>query len=104
MTATPLAVPWPMVLVGTVAGGWAALFGWLAVQRHLAGGTHAEDLGFTDQVLGNFLRGQWFRMSIYEGATWNTELDLGRLARPDSLLAFHVEPMLLLLVAPYALG
>ena len=74
------------------------------MQRHLAGGSHAEDLGFTDQVLANFLRGQFFRMSIYQGATWNTEIDVGRLARPDSLLAFHFEPMLLLLVPLYALG
>ena len=80
------------------------MFGWLAVQRHLAGGSHAEDLGFTDQVLANFLRGQFFRMSIYQGATWNTEIDISRLARPDSLLAFHFEPMLLLLVPLYALG
>src|SRR5712691_13057781 len=83
---------------------WAALFAWLAVTRHLAGGSHAEDLGFTDQVLANFLRGQWFRMSIYQGATWNTEIDLGRIARPDSLLAFHFEPMLLVLVPLYAIG
>jgi uncharacterized membrane protein len=83
---------------------WAGGFSYLAVVRHLAGGTHAEDLGFTDQVLWNFLRGQWFRMSIYSGATWNTELDLTRIARPDSLLAFHVEPMLLAFVPLYALG
>ncbi|HEV7666819.1 MAG TPA: DUF2079 domain-containing protein [Chloroflexota bacterium] len=87
-----------------LAGGWAALFSWLAVQRFLAGGAHAEDLGFTDQVLANFLRGQWFRMSIYQGASWNTELDISRLARPDSLLAFHFEPLLLGLVPLYALG
>ena len=93
----------PMV-VGAMAAGWAGAFAYLAIQRHLAGGSHAEDLGFTDQVLSNFLRGEWFRMSIYQGATWNTEIDLSRLARPDSLLAFHVEPMLLLLVPLYALG
>jgi uncharacterized membrane protein len=91
-----------------MAAGWAAGFSYLAVARHLAGGSHAEDLGFTDQVLWNFLRGQWFRMSIYAGgaggATWNTELDLSRVARPDSLLAFHVEPMLLAFVPLYALG
>src|SRR6202022_2199612 len=34
----------------------------------------------------------------------NTEIDIGRLARPDSLLAFHFEPMLLLLVPLYAIG
>ncbi|MGI9145527.1 MAG: DUF2079 domain-containing protein, partial [Chloroflexota bacterium] len=87
-----------------LGASWAALFGWLAIQRHLAGGSHAEDLGFTDQVLGNFLRGQFFRMSIYQGASWNTEIDISRLARPDSLLAFHFEPMLLLLVPLYAVG
>jgi uncharacterized membrane protein len=87
-----------------MAAGWAGEFAWLAVQRHLAGGSHAEDLGFTDQVLSNFLRGQWFRMSIYQGTTWNTEIDLGRIARPDSLLAFHFEPMLLLLVPLYVVG
>ncbi|MBV9581039.1 MAG: DUF2079 domain-containing protein [Chloroflexi bacterium] len=84
---------------------WAAGMGYLAVVRHLALGSHAEDLGFTDQVVWNFLRGQWFRMSIYSGAAgWNTELDLTRIVRPDSLLAFHVEPMLLLFVPVYVLG
>jgi len=93
------------VAVVVMATAWALGFGYLAVVRHLAGGSHAEDLGFTDQVIWNFLRGQWFRMSIYSGASaWNTELDLGRVLRPDSLLAFHVEPMLLLFVPMYALG
>lgn len=87
-----------------LALAWACAFGYLSVVRHLALGSHAEDLGFTDQVLWNFLRGQWFRMSVYNGATWNTELDLSRLTRPDSLLAFHFEPMLLALVPLYALG
>ena len=87
-------------LVSLATVGWIALFGWLGVARHLAFGSHAEDLGFTDQVIWNFLRGQWFRMSVYPGASaWNTELDLAHLARPDSLLAFHVEPMLLRLRA-----
>ena len=97
-------LPWCFLAVVSLAAGWAGEFGWLALQRHFAGGSHAEDLGFTEQVLANFLRGQWFRMSIYQGATWNTEIDLGRIARPDSLLAFHFEPMLLLLVPLYALG
>jgi uncharacterized membrane protein len=84
------------------AVAYGAVFGWLALERHLSGGSHAEDLGFTDQVIWNFLRGQWFRMSIYQGATWNTEIDVARVARPDSLLAFHVEPMLLAFVPLYA--
>jgi uncharacterized membrane protein len=88
------------VVIAAIAYG--AGFGWLALQRHWSGGSHAEDLGFTDQVIWNFLRGQWFRMSLYQGATWNTEIDVTRLARPDSLLAFHVEPMLLAFVPLYA--
>jgi uncharacterized membrane protein len=95
----------PVLGIGLLAAAWAVQFAWLAVTRHLSGGSHAEDLGFTDQVIANFLRGQWFRMSVYAGAAaWNTELDLSHLARPDSLLAFHVEPMLLLFVPLYALG
>jgi uncharacterized membrane protein len=90
--------------VAAAACAWAVGFGYLAVVRHLALGSHAEDLGFTDQVIWNFLRGQWFRMSIYTGATWDTELEVGRVLRPDSLLAFHVEPMLLIFVPLYALG
>lgn len=92
------------ITVAATAALWAGLFAWLSVVRYLAGGTHAEDLGFTDQVIWNFTRGQWFRMSLYRGATWDTEIDVARIARPDSLLAFHVEPMLLLFVPLYALG
>jgi uncharacterized membrane protein len=91
------------VALGLMAAAWAAFFGWQSVLRHLSLGSHAEDLGFTDQVIANFLRGQWFRMSIYAG-DWNTELDISHILRPDSLLAFHVEPMLLLFVPLYALG
>ena len=95
-----------IALAGLIAAttAYAAGFAWLAVQRHVAGGSHAEDLGFTDQVIWNFLRGQWFRMTLYQGATWNTDVDLAHLARPDSLLAFHVEPMLLAFAPLYALG
>ena len=93
------------LVVAAMTAAWAGGFGYLSIVRHLAGGSSAEDLGFTDQVIANFLRGQWFRMSIYQGgATWNTELDVSRIARPDSLLAFHAEPMLLALVPLYALG
>jgi uncharacterized membrane protein len=92
------------LVVGAATTCWIVTFGWLAIARHLAGGSHAEDLGFTDQVVWNFLRGQWFRMSLYQGAIWNTEIDVTHLARPDSLLAFHVEPMLLGFVPLYTLG
>lgn len=95
---------WTALSVTLVATVWAGFFALLSVSRMQAGGAHAEDLGFTDQVVWNFLRGQWFRMSIYDGAFWNTELNVLHLARPDSLLAFHVEPLLLAFVPLYALG
>ena len=89
----------------TLAAVWAGLFAYLSVMRNLAGGSHAEDLGFTDQVLWNSLSGHLFHMSIYDGAqAWNTEIDLSQVARPDSLLAFHFEPMLLGLLPIYAAG
>src|SRR5690242_14541105 len=68
--------------------------GWRAVQRHEALLTNAEDLGFTDQVVWNFLRGQFFRFSTYQDAEFTTDIDLRAVRRPDSLLAFHVEPIL----------
>jgi len=93
------------VLVILAGLAWAALFGNLAVLRHIGGGTNAQDLGFTDQVLWNSLHGDWFRMSLYLGAAdWNTEMAVAAVAQPDSLLAFHFEPMLALLLPIYALG
>jgi uncharacterized membrane protein len=80
------------------------LFSGLALGRHAAGGTSAEDLGFTDQVIWNFLQGRWFEMTVYLGGTWNTEINIGAVRSPNSLLAFHFEPMLLLLVPFYAGG
>lgn len=92
-------------LVVVAATAWAVLFAYLSLLRHASGGTNAQDLGFTDQVIWNFLQGDWFRMSLYVGAaTWNTEMAVASIARPESLLAFHFEPMLALLAPIYALG
>ncbi len=76
-------------------------FGWLSVARHDALRTNAEDLGFTDQVIWNFLRGQAFRLSLYERADFETDVDLAALRRPDSFLAFHVEPIIVLFAPLY---
>ncbi|MBA2448256.1 MAG: DUF2079 domain-containing protein [Chloroflexi bacterium] len=76
-------------------------FGWLTAERHATLRTNAEDLGFTDQVVWNFLRGQAFRFSMYERAEWETDVDIAALRRPDSLLAFHVEPILVLFAPLY---
>ncbi len=75
--------------------------GWRAVERHQALETNAEDLGFTDQVIWNFLRGQAFRFTTYQHAEFETDIDLAAIRRPDSLLAFHVEPILVLLAPLY---
>src|SRR5690349_14604108 len=86
--------PW---MVAVLAVAWAGVFSQLALARHASGGSHAEDLGFTDQVIWGLAHGRWFEMTVYQGATWNTELDVARVLQPNSLLAFHVEPLLLLL-------
>src|SRR3954453_9422048 len=89
-----------LVLGALVLGAGFGL-GWRAVQRHQALLTNAEDLGFTDQVLWNFLRGQFFRFSTYRDAEFTIDIDLKAVRRPDSLLAFHVEPILLALAPLY---
>jgi uncharacterized membrane protein len=95
---------WALAVLAVGIGVWMAAFGSLAVNRHLALGSHAEDLGFTDQVIWNMLRGRWFQMTVYQGATWNTEMPISEIRSPNSLNAFHIEPMLALLTPIYALG
>jgi uncharacterized membrane protein len=84
----------PVVLAALVLAAGLGL-GWRAVQRHDALESNAEDLGFTDQILWNFLHGQFFRFTTYQDAEFQTDIDLKAVRRPDSLLAFHVEPILL---------
>ena len=91
-----------VVLVVLVLGAGFGL-GWRAVERHDALLTNAEDLGFTDQVIWNFLHGQFFRFSTYQDAEFSTDIDLKAVRRPDSLLAFHVEPILMALAPLYVL-
>src|SRR4051794_26980107 len=90
----------PLVLAMLVLGAGFGL-GWRAVARHEALLSNAEDLGFTDQVIWNFLHGQFFRFSTYQDAEFITDIDLKAVRRPDSLLAFHVEPILLGLAPLY---
>jgi hypothetical protein len=76
-------------------------FAWLAVHRHETYRSNAEDLAFTDQAIWNFLRGQAFRFSLYQDAEFKTDIDPAALKRPDSFLAFHVEPLLVLFAPLY---
>ena len=90
------------VLVVMTLGAGLAL-GWRAVERHDALLTNAEDLGFTDQIIWNFLRGQAFRFTTYQDAEFALDIDLKSVRRPDSLLAYHVEPILVALAPVYLL-
>ena len=70
--------------------------GWRAVERHQALLTNAEDLGFTDQVIWNFLRGQFFRFSTYQDAEFTTvDQMLEGLERTSARLAetFNTPPL-----------
>src|SRR4051794_27593243 len=95
---------WAASALLAAIGIWCMVFTNLALTRHQALGTHAEDLGFTDQVIWNMVHGRWFEMTVYQGASWNTELDISKIQSPNSLNAFHVEPMLVLFTPIHALG
>jgi uncharacterized membrane protein len=76
----------------------------LAVARHDNLSTNAFDLGYISQTLWSTAHGQPYRMATIEGATFEPEgLDPSRMRRPHSYLAFHVEPLLLLLAPLYGL-
>jgi len=77
--------------------GSVALYGWLSVQRHESFGSSAMDLGYTDQMVWNTLRGRVLEFSTYENAP--IDLPLEQFRRTDTLLAYHVE----LLLVPIAL-
>ena len=68
------------------------LFSWLSILRHETFGSGAMDLGYTDQVVWNTLHGRFMRFSTYENAP--IDLPLENFRRIDTLLAYHVEPLL----------
>ncbi len=80
---------------------WAATFSYLAIARHDAFESNAFDLGYVTQTLWNTVHGEPFVFTTVDGVPFSPEgtLDVSHLRRPHSLLAFHVEPILLL-VAP----
>lgn len=71
---------------------YVAFFGWLAIMRHETFGSSAMDMGYTDQVVWNTRHGRILRFSTLENATIDLPLDQFR--RTDTLLAFHVELLL----------
>ncbi|MER3486714.1 MAG: hypothetical protein C4345_12815, partial [Chloroflexota bacterium] len=72
----------------------------LALRFHDALLTYGgEDLGLTDQIVWNTLHGRPRRCSFYEQAEFTLDIDPRALKHPDMLLAYHVEPLLLVLQA-----
>jgi uncharacterized membrane protein len=70
---------------------FAGYFATVALSRHAAFGTNAQDLGYFDQAIWTTSRGQPLRLTIYD-------LNLAIPEHP-SFLAYHVE-LLLALLAP----
>ena len=77
------------------------MWAWLAIARHESFGSNAFDLGYVTQTLWNTANGHPFRFTTLEGVPFSPDdiFDPYYLRRPHSLLAFHVEPILLL-IAP----
>jgi len=89
------------IIAVLVAVGWSHL----AIARHQGLATNAFDLGYVTQTLWYTVHGQPFRFTTIEEVPFSPEgvLDPRRLRHPHSLLAFHVEPILLLVAVPFAL-
>ena len=81
-----------LLLVLLILGN-VALFGWLAVLRHETFGSSAMDLGYTDQMVWNTLHGRLLEFTTYQNAP--IDLPLKQFRRTDTLLAYHVELLLL---------
>ncbi len=84
---------WAPVVVGLCIAAYILLYSWLAILRHQTFGSGAMDLGYTDQVVWNTLRGRPFIFSTYQNAPIDLPLDQFR--RTDNLLGYHVELLLL---------
>ena len=70
--------------------------GHLAAFRHESLRTNAFDLGYVSQTLWNTGQGQLFRFTTLDGVGFRPEgLDPSTFRNPNSLLAFHIEPILI---------
>jgi uncharacterized membrane protein len=96
---------WPELwFVAAMAVVWAVFTGQLAVLRHMNLQTNAFDLGYVSQALWYDAHGEPFRFTTAQGVNAVLEgVDLSAIRHPHWLLAFHVEPALLLLAPLYSL-
>jgi uncharacterized membrane protein len=83
---------------------WTIFTGLLAVRRHMDLQTNAFDLGYVSQALWYDAHGEPFRFTTIQGVSALLEgVDPSRIRHPHWLLAFHMEPALLLLAPLYRL-
>lgn len=90
-----------LAVVLAVGSYWTSL----AIERHNAFNSNAFDLGYITQALWYTAHGQPFRFTTLEGIHFSPEvgLDPTQFHRPYSLLAFHVEPLLLAVTPVFAI-
>ena len=93
----------PLLLVILMIADFWLLAG-LALQRHNTFNSSALDLGYHDQVIWNTLQGRPYRITLYrqdERARFGVDVPLDQIRDPDSLLSYHVEPLLVLIAPIY---
>jgi len=93
----------PLILATLIVADFL-LLGGLALQRHNTFNSNALDLGYHDQVIWNMLHGRPFRFTTYrqdERARFWVDVPLDQIRDRDSLLSYHVEPLLVLITPLY---
>ena len=93
----------PSILILLMIADFGLLAG-LALQRHDTFNSSALDLGYHDQVIWNTLQGRPFRLTLYrqdEQAPFWVDVPLDQIRDSDSLLSYHVEPLLVLIAPIY---
>jgi uncharacterized membrane protein len=97
------AVRRPSSVVLALIALYACTLSWLSLERDAAHLSNALDLGYYSNTLWNTIHGAPFRFTTYHAANFVfPEFDPNVVRKPDNLLAFHVEPILLPLSLIYA--
>ncbi len=91
----------PLGAVACLMIAYVAILGTLSLRRHQNLRTNALDLGYTDQAVWNTLHGRPFRFSAYLDAAFKLDIPIQEFREPDVLLAYHVEPILVIIAPLY---